>query len=142
MWLILIIVGVIVAITIIARTSESNKKALNFNTFQNYTYEIVGEQSYQNNLLRIAGQKEEKSKFVEVMATAISEPSNPYDKNAVKIVINGLLVGYINKNDARLVSGKRIKKAIPAVVVGGWLDADGEGSYGVKLAISSIKELL
>lgn len=142
MWLILIIIVVIAAITFIARTGESNKKVLNFNNSQNYTYEIVGEQSYQNNLFRIAGKKEEESKFLEVMATAISEPSNPFDKNAVKIEINGLLVGYINKNDAMLVSGKRIKKIIPAVVVGGWLDGNSEGSYGVKLAISSIKELL
>lgn len=142
MWLILIIIVAIALITLIARTSESNKKTINFNNAQVYTYEIVGEQSYQNNLHRIAGKKEEDSKFVEVMATAISEPSNPFDKNAVKIEINGLLVGYINKNDARLVAGKKIKKAIPAVVVGGWLDDDSEGSYGVKLAIGSIKEFL
>ncbi|KAB0653155.1 hypothetical protein F7P73_08130 [Acinetobacter bohemicus] len=142
MWLILIIIVAIAVITLIARTSESNKKTINFNNAQVYNYEIVGEQSYQNNLYRIAGKKEEDSKFVEVMAMAISEPSNPFDKNAVKIEINGLLVGYINKNDARLVAGKKIKKAIPAVVVGGWLDDDSEGSYGVKLAIGSIKEFL
>lgn len=63
MWLILIIIVVIAAITFIARTSESNKKVLNFNNSQNYTYEIVGEQSYQNNLLRIAGKKKKNLNF-------------------------------------------------------------------------------
>lgn len=142
MWLILTIIVVIAVITVIARTSESNKKTINYNNSQNYTYEIVGEQSYQNNLHRIAGKKGKVSKFLEVMATATSEPSNPFDKNAVKVEINGLLVGYINKNDAKSIAGKRIKKAIPAVIVGGWLDGDSEGSYGVKLAINNIHDLI
>ncbi|MFX7269128.1 hypothetical protein ABTI64_18580, partial [Acinetobacter baumannii] len=67
-----------------------------------YLVDIVGEQSYQANLRKIAGPKQEKSKYVEVMARVVSEPFNAYDKNAVKIEINGLTVSYLSRDDAKL----------------------------------------
>ncbi|MEQ1209325.1 hypothetical protein [Acinetobacter pittii] len=104
--------------------------------------DIVGEQSYQANLRKIAGPKQEKSKYVEVMARVVSEPFNAYDKNAVKIEINGLTVGYLSRNDAKLLAGKVINKTVPALINGGWLDNDSEGNYGVKLGIQSLNELI
>jgi hypothetical protein len=107
-----------------------------------YLFDIVGEQSYQANLRKIAGPKQEKSKYVEVMARVISEPFNAYDKNAVKIEINGLTVGYLSRNEAKLLAGKVINKTVPALINGGWLDADSEGSYGIKLGIQSLNDLI
>lgn len=107
-----------------------------------YTYNIVGEQSYQNNLKKIAGPKEEESKFFECQAKVSSEPFNQYDKNAVKVEINGLTVGYLSKSEAAKLSGKVVNKIVPAVIDGGWFDADGEGSYGVKLAVNNVNDLL
>lgn len=106
-----------------------------------YCYDIVGEQSYQKNLAKIAGKKEEESKFHECHAIVSSEPFNKFDKNAVKVEINGLLVGYINRDDASKLSGKVINKTVPAVVNGGWDDGDTKGSYGVKLAINNVYDL-
>jgi len=107
-----------------------------------YLVDIVGEQSYQANLRKIAGPKQEKSKYVEVTARVVSEPFNAYDKNAVKIEISGLTVGYLSRDDAKLLAGKVINKTVPALINGGWLDDNSEGSYGVKLGIQSLNELM
>lgn len=107
-----------------------------------YFFNIVGEQSYQANLRKIAGPKQERSKYVEVMARVVSEPFNAYDKNAVKIEINGLTVGYLSRDDAKLLAGKVINQTVPALINGGWLDDNSEGSYGVKLGIQSLNELI
>ena len=120
-----------------------NKKSVN-PTLSNasYSYNIVGEQSYQNNLKKIAGPKEEESKFFECYAKVSSEPYNQYDKNAVKVEINGLTVGYLSRAEAQRLSGKRINKTVPAVINGGWSDGDSTGHYGVKLAINSVLDLV
>lgn len=107
-----------------------------------YIYNIVGEQSYQNNLKKIAGPKEEESKFFECYAKVSSEPFNQYDKNAVKVEINGLLVGYLSKSEAAKLSSKVVNKTVPAVIDGGWKDEESTGSYGVKLAINNIYDLV
>lgn len=83
------------------------------------TYNIVGEQSYQNNLKKIAGPKEEESKFFECYAKVSSEPFNQYDKNAVKVEINGLLVGYLSRGEAAKLAGKVVSKNVAAVIDGG-----------------------
>ena len=107
-----------------------------------YNYNIVGEQSYQNNLKKIAGPKEEESKFFECYAKVSSEPFNQYDKNAVKVEINGLLVGYLSRGEAAKLAGKVINKTVPAVIDGGWKDEESTGSYGVKLAINNVNDLI
>lgn len=71
----------------------------------------------------------------------ISEPTNKYDKNAVKVEINGLLVGYLPKGEALKLKGVRVNKTVPALINGGWRNDDSEGSYGVKLAINTITDL-
>lgn len=145
MWIILIIVVVIGLLALVHFTNKENQKTTPFGSDSKnigYTFDIVGEQSYQSNLKKIAGKKETESKYVQVVANIISEPSNPYDKNAIKVEINGLIVGYISKNEAQAMSGRKINKAIPAVINGGWKDDKSEGSYGVKLAIRSISDLL
>lgn len=106
-----------------------------------YAYDIVGEQAYQKNLKKIAGPKEEESKFVECYAKVSSEPFNQYDKNAVKVEINGLTVGYLSKSEAAKLAGRVINKTVPAVINGGWKDDESTGSYGVKLAINSVMDL-
>lgn len=136
-----IVVGLIIWVVIKnkAVTKTSGTQVLNSIS---YTYDIVGEQAYQNNLKKIAGPKEEESKFFECYANVSSDPFNQYDKNAIKVEINGLTVGYISKVEAAKLAGRAINKTVPAVIDGGWLDDDGEGSYGVKLAITNTNNLL
>ena len=72
-------------------------------------------------------------------AELTAEPSNKYDKNAVRIDIQGTTVGYIARNEAaefqsELLKISQSRKArCDAVIVGGWIDDDSEGHYGVKL---------
>lgn len=137
-----VIVGVIIWYVLKAKKAAS-ETSINPNPNNiSYAYNIVGEQSYQNNLKKIAGPKEEESKFFECYAKVSSEPFNQYDKNAVKVEINGLTVGYLSKSEAAKLSGKVVNKTVPAVIDGGWFDADGEGSYGVKLAVNNVNDLL
>lgn len=107
-----------------------------------YNFNIVGEGSYQQNLKKIAGPKEEISKFHECTARITSEPTNKFDKNAVKVEINGLLVGYLSRGDAQKLAGKRINRNVDAVIDGGWDDDIDEGQYGVKLAIKNVSDLI
>ena len=137
-----IIVGVVIWYVLRAKkeVSETNINPALSNT--SYAYNIVGEQSYQNNLKKIADPKEEESKFFECYAKVSSEPLNQYDKNAVKVEINGLLVGYLSRSEAAKLAGKVVNKTVPAVIDGGWKDEESTGSYGVKLAINNVNDLI
>lgn len=140
--IIAIVIGVIIWFILKSRKPANETKTKLISNRDLYTYNIVGEQSHQSNLKKIAGPKEEESKFFECQAKVSSEPFNQYDKNAVKVEINDLIVGYLSKSEAAKLSGKVISKTVPAVIDGGWLDDDGEGSYGVKLAITNTNNLL
>lgn len=137
-----IIVGVVIWYVLKAKNAVNKTSANPALSNASYSYNIVGEQSYQNNLKKIAGPKEEESKFFECYAKVSSEPFNQYDKNAVKVEINGLLVGYLSKSEAAKLSGKVVNKNVPAVIDGGWKDEESTGSYGVKLAINNVNDLV
>lgn len=140
--IIAIAVGVIIWFILKGKKAANETKASLVPSSVSYAYNIVGEQSYQNNLKKIAGTKEEESKFFECYAKVSSEPFNQYDKNAVKVEINGLLVGYLSRGEAAKLAGKVVNKNVPAVIDGGWKDEESTGSYGVKLAINNVNDLL
>ncbi|ENT4424946.1 hypothetical protein ACQRQE_000112 [Acinetobacter baumannii] len=147
MWIIVTLIIIGLLIYFFSKPRQENKITMEFQSSvsmnpRNYTFDIVGEQAYQKNLKKIAGPKNEESKFVEVMAKVTSEPFNQYDKNAVKVEIDGLTVGYLSKQHAKMLAGKVINKIVPAVIVGGWVDEESEGSYGVKLEIRNLNDLL
>ena len=108
--------------------------------FEEYPFEIVGESSYQENIKKFAIQRENKGCFIKVIAKIIREPTNKYDKNACRVVINGLTVGYLPRNNAeswvRLLNKLNIHETaqinVNAVIVGG---GSAEYSYGVRLNI-------
>lgn len=139
--IIAIVIGVIIWFVLKAKRAANETSINPTPNKTSYAYNIVGEQSYQNNLKKIAGPKEDKSKFFECYAKVSSEPFNQYDKNAVKVEINGLTVGYLSKSEAAKLAGRVINKTVPAVINGGWKDEEGTGSYGVKLAINSVMDL-
>lgn len=144
--IIAIAVGVIIWFILKGKKAANETKASLVSNSVSYAYNIVGEQSYQNNLKKIAGPKEEESKFFECYAKVSSEPFNQYDKNAVKnavkVEINGLLVGYLSRGEAAKLAGKVVNKTVPAVIDGGWKDEESTGSYGVKLAINNVNDLI
>lgn len=100
-----------------------------------YTFDIVGEASYQNALDHLAGGKTEAGVHVQKWATLIMEKNNPFDLNAVRVDIEGHTVGYLSRAHA-----VRFRKTInrsnclcPALITGGWKRAGSKGNYGVKL---------
>ena len=106
-----------------------------------FEYEIVGESFYQKELNRIVGQKTEESVEIPKQAKLKRDLNNQHDKNAVAVYIDGSIVGYLNKRDAkdfcRLIKRNRFKDTdsfnVDALIVGGWKRKGSEGSFGVKL---------
>lgn len=106
-----------------------------------FEFDIVGESHYQDALSRIAGPKTEEGVEWYCEAELRPEPSNPHDRNAVAVMIQGLKVGYLAREDAmawkRALANTGRPDAptlVDAVIVGGWRRPGGdEGSFGVKL---------
>lgn len=65
-----------------------------------YTFDIVGEASYQNALDQLAGGKTDAGVHVKKWATLIIEKNNPFDPNAVRVDIEGQTVGYLSRTHA------------------------------------------
>ncbi|MBL8927839.1 MAG: hypothetical protein JNM77_16650 [Pseudonocardia sp.] len=104
--------------------------------------EVVGESQYQEALWRVAGGRRDERVRVEVQAVLLPEPDNPYDPNAITVLIDGAKVGYLCRDDAQayrpglLALGARHRAliALPGVVVGGGMRQDGPGLLGVWLS--------
>ncbi len=136
LWILFIIFVVIVIIVALPTGKTVNA---------NGTFDIVGEASYQSNLKKIAGPKTKEAKYLTVPALIESEPTNKHDKNALKVTIQGLTVGYLSREEASYIAAKTINpifKPVMATIVGGWKDKTSEGQYGVKLLLISIDDLL
>jgi hypothetical protein len=76
--------------------------------------DVVGESQYVPNLKRVAAAKNAaaagKAKARQFcVATLVHEPNNPHDKNAVRVDIGGLTVGYVKRSQAKNL-GPRIAK--------------------------------
>ncbi|MGI2025803.1 hypothetical protein [Endozoicomonas acroporae] len=107
-----------------------------------FNVDAVGESNYQLELEEIAGGKLEESCDMPVDATLVCEDDNPYDDKAVAVVIEGEIVGYLSRKQARQHRKEMAKighdgqpAMVDAMIVGGWKRARSEGDFGVKLDI-------
>jgi hypothetical protein len=97
-----------------------------------YDFDIVGESHYQPALRKIAGPGDVRHKCE---ATLVLDDANPYDRNAVRVEIQDMIVGHFAR--ARAVEYReqtarygRVRTRCNAVIVGGgngrslgvWLD--------------------
>lgn len=102
---------------------------------------ISGESFYQNTLIKIFGEPNEKGHYFETTASLIREPTNKYDSNAIKCLINGKLVGHVNREDAETISAnldanKVTKISVDCEVKGGWNRGKRDaGMYGVSVHV-------
>jgi hypothetical protein len=102
---------------------------------------VVGESSYQGALRKLAGGYQRDGVRVPVMAVLIPEPSNTFDPNAVMVHIDNRKVGYLSRDEAlefrecmAKLDPPRQVAAVDAIIVGGFVRADGEkGHFGVQL---------
>lgn len=111
--------------------------------------EVVGESFNQEALSRLAGGKTEMSATVPVVACLVREPANPYDPNAIRVEVNGVLVGHLARDYALLyqpVLARLAELGRPAkcraTIVGGWKNRRGEGHFGIELDIAAADDLL
>ena len=105
--------------------------------------EVVGESRYQDNLWQLVrGQADLTERVrVEIIAVLVAEPDNPYDANAVGVWIDGLKVGHLSRNDARVYQPGLLALqekhgtpiALSGVIAGGGMRDDGIGRLGVFL---------
>ncbi len=107
--------------------------------------DAVGEASYQEALGRCVGGKCEDGWDEEVTVYLRRQPSNPYDPQAVQVMVGGEHVGYLSRADAAAfqpilqnLERKRLVGACKGRVVGGWYRPMGghnvdEGHFGIWL---------
>lgn len=107
-----------------------------------YATEVVGESNYQDALQTISGKPTRDGREI-FEAVLVLDDANPYDAQAVKVLINDPLVGYLSREDARthrwrLKGFDRDGAAIrcPAVIRGGWDRGGGDaGMYDVRIEL-------
>ena len=75
-----------------------------------YNQQVYGEENYQDALIRLAGPYTKEGKRLVCDADLYLEPNNPYDRNAIRVEIEGTTVGYIGRYDAPVL--RRQLKAI------------------------------
>ena len=105
-----------------------------------YNYDVVGE-SFQRDHLMALIRSHEAFNTGEIFATAVlePEPTNPFDSTAVKVVVEGVQVGYIAKFDSGAVtkmierSGKKVYE-VPAKI--GFDTNSPAPLIGVKIALT------
>jgi hypothetical protein len=110
-----------------------------------YTFELVGESYYQDTLDAICGGKCEDGHNFPVAVQLCFQENNPHDRNAIMVLINRKVVGYVPRH---ITAGMRLELlelnptehpiTCDAKIVGGWLRGDDgdEGHYGVRLNLS------
>jgi hypothetical protein len=108
-----------------------------------FDVEVVGESNYQESLERICGGRSADGASHDCTAVLRPEPQNPYDPHAIRVEIDGLLVGYLARPAAKAygpVAGRLSRQGqigtCTARIVGGWERGDeyaDRGHFGVRL---------
>ncbi len=104
--------------------------------------QAVGESHYQEALWTIVGGHRSEPVHFDTHALLEPEPDNPYDPNAIRVVIAGHLVGYLSRDDAAAYRPGLLqlqkadatgRVALEAAIIGGGPREDGMGRLGVFL---------
>jgi hypothetical protein len=104
--------------------------------------DVVGGSFRQDALAAIGGPKEEDTERKHVGVTLRCEPSNPHDRNAVRVEVMGQHVAFIAREQAALLSPAILEHSrgvieASGLIVGGWSRPDGdEGRYGIRVWIT------
>ncbi|MEM7280556.1 MAG: hypothetical protein AAF438_02830 [Pseudomonadota bacterium] len=106
-----------------------------------FNFDIVGESNYQDTLDRLVEQKKHHDEPLVYKASLLYESDNPYDKNAVKVEIDQMIVGYLNRENAKYYRSQMTELGYEgyvvrcdAKIVGGWRNDRGQQAhYGVRL---------
>lgn len=106
------------------------------------TLEVVGESNYQEALWKVVGARRGDRVRYDVPAVLLPEPDNQFDADAIKVLIEGNLVGYLSRQDAAAYRPGLLDLmnestnglvALDATIVGGGQRPNGPGLLGVFL---------
>jgi hypothetical protein len=127
---------------------DLDKNYFNWPEIGEFGFEVVGESNYQAALDKIAANHEYDSeefrekKHTPITAYLVPESDNPYDDKAIRVDIDGLCVGYLNKQNARIfrrrLGAKKLSGQITccsACITGGHTVNSKTFSYGIVLDI-------
>lgn len=96
---------------------------------------VAGESYRQDALIRITGRRgTEAVKMDDVDLELVCEPDNPHDPRAVKVLAQGVHVGYLSKGNARKYC-KRIEREGGRVKITGFIGCREDGPIGVRVHI-------
>jgi hypothetical protein len=111
---------------------------------------VVGVSQYQDAIRVIAGLDEaDERPLWEGLAILAPEPTNPHDPNAIQVMVESRLVGYLDRETAArmrpvleaITDADRARVAIVCRITGGFRLRDGSRSHlGIQL-LFSIREL-
>lgn len=79
---------------------RSNANLPHWPTSGSYEQEVVGESYYTESFDRLADWRQGADSVLLTMATLIPDPENKYDSNAIKVVVEGVHIGHIDRNSA------------------------------------------
>lgn len=106
-----------------------------------FAVEVVGVSRRQDALAAIVERYGRSGRTVTTDAALILENTNPHDANAVRVEIDGALIGYLSRDNAQRYRADLATAGQPqatvrckARIVGGFETADGERAhFGVRL---------
>lgn len=106
-----------------------------------FAVEVVGVSRRQDALAAIVERHGRSGRTVTLDALLILESTNPHDANAVRVEIDGALIGYLSRDNARRYRADLTAAGTPqatvqckARIVGGFETSTGErASFGVRL---------
>lgn len=111
-------------------------------------FEVVGESHYQDALAAVLD-REGDGVSAHVKAVIEADPTNPYDRNAVRVSIAGRTVAHLCREDAqqlmrflRLNGASDHRHVCPAYVVGRFDTDNGPATIGLKLGLCWPPELV
>lgn len=106
-----------------------------------FAVDVVGVSRRQDALAAVVERHGRRGRTVTVDAILVLEDSNPHDANAVRVEIDGALIGYLSRDNARRYRADLAAAGQPqatvrckARIVGGFETSDGERAhFGVRL---------
>jgi hypothetical protein len=101
-----------------------------------FPIKVVGESFYEDNLYSLCGSAADHVRQFAKTAILTLEGDNPYDRNAIRVDVEGLQVGHLSREDAarfRRVSGAGdgARFSCPALLLS--LRGNVASDYGVRL---------
>lgn len=111
-----------------------------------FAVDVVGVSRRQDALVDIVERHGRHGRTVTIEALLVLEPGNPHDPNAVRVEIDGALVGYLSRDkavryraDLAAAGAPQANVRCKARIVGGFETASGErASFGVRLDLPEI----